>query len=424
MDLNDLPEPPVEAAIAEPPATEPVAALPTSAEPEIVEPPAQVVAQSGKHSHALPVVLAVVSSLIFGGAAGLAGGYFTSRYLSQPSAESRQIEIIGDSTEEIVAAAAAAALPSVVNIDVSGEQASSDDLPSDHPSVPLQGEGSGVAYKEAPDGGTYIITNNHVIEDATQIVVTDSLGERYVAQLIGGDRESDIAVVLVSASIPTIELGDSDEVVVGQVAIAIGSPFGLEHSVASGVISAVQRSLTDFGGQNGEYPYVNSIQTDAAINPGNSGGALVDRLGRLIGIPSAIYTDTGASDGVGLAIPVSQATRAAEELIEKGRVDTPFLGVLGQTVTPEFASQEGLPVENGAYVVEVTEGTEAEKSGVLSGDVIVAVDEDRIRSMDDLITVVRRRTVGQTVTLTIWRNGEKTSLDMIVGVKPQNLSTQ
>jgi len=363
----------------------------------------------------------LVAALLIGAAAGLAGGYAAYRLL--PAERSTSIELIGDTTEEVVAAAAAVALPSVVNIDVIGEQASSDTLPSGHPGVPIQGEGSGVAYREAPDGGTYIITNNHVIDGATTIIVTDSTGEQHTAELVGGDSESDIAVVKVAASLPTIELGDSEGLVVGQLAIAIGSPFGLEHSVTAGVVSAVHRPLTNFGGDDGQYPYVDSIQTDAAINPGNSGGALVDRDGLLIGIPSAIYSDTGVADGVGLAIPVRSAERAADELIEKGRVDTPFLGVVGQTVTPLLAEQEGLPVEEGAWVVEITPETEAEKAGVTAGDVIVAVDDTRIRSMDELILTVRRLSVGDEVTLTIWRDGEQIEIDMLIGIKPQNLET-
>ncbi|MDZ4167511.1 MAG: trypsin-like peptidase domain-containing protein, partial [Coriobacteriia bacterium] len=341
-----------------------------------------------------------------------------------PAQESRQIELVGDQTEEIVAAAASVALPSVVNVDITGEQADSGSLPSDHPSVPIQGEGSGVAYQEAPDGGTYIITNNHVVDGATTIVVTDSAGERHDAELVGGDSESDIAVIKVVAPIPTIGIGDSENLVVGQLAIAIGSPFGLEHSVTSGVVSAVHRPLTNIGDSDGRYPYVDSIQTDAAINPGNSGGALVDRRGLLIGIPSAIYSDTGSYDGVGLAIPVQTAVRAAGELIEKGRVDTPFLGILGQTVTPAFAEQEALPVTEGAWVAEVTAGTEAEKAGLQTGDVIVALNDARIRSMDDLILIVRRQSVGDQVSLTIWRDGDEMTIEMMIGIKPQDLTTE
>jgi S1-C subfamily serine protease len=371
------------------------------------------------HSGAV-LAFVVIVAVLAGAAAGFGGGYLA--YRMQPAASTQQIELIGDQTEEVVAAAAAVALPSVVNIDVVGSQAGGDSLPQDHPGIPRMGEGSGVAYREAPDGGTYIITNNHVIDGASSIFVTDSTGERHPAELVGGDPESDIAVVKITAVIPVVGLADSEDLVVGQVAIAIGSPFGLEHSVSAGVISAVHRPLTSIGPDDGRYPYVDSIQTDAAINPGNSGGALVDRNGLLIGIPSAIYTDTGVSDGVGLAIPARTATRAADELIEKGRVDTPFLGVLGQTVNARLAEEEGLLVEEGAWVAEVTPGTEAEKAGVRAGDVIVALDDTRIRSMDDLILTVRRQTVGDEVMLTVWRGDEKIEVPMMIGVKPQDLT--
>lgn len=403
------------------PVVEPVAPM---AEVPLVASPAQPT--QSRTGHAGVVAISVVFSLFAGAAAGLVGGYaaFRAAPSGQSAAGGGTIEVLGNTTEEVVAVSAAVALPSVVNIDVTAGQSSEGDLPSDHPDVPLQGEGSGVAYKEAPDGGTYIITNNHVVDGATQIVVTDSTGERHEAELVGGDDESDIAVVLVDAAIPTIQTGDIDELVVGQLAIAIGSPFGLEHSVTSGVISALHRPLTGFGGTDGQYPYIDSIQTDAAINPGNSGGALVDRVGRLIGIPSAIYSDTGVSDGVGLAIPVDRATAAADELIEKGRVDTPFLGVVGQSVTPALASEEGLPVEEGALIVELTPDSEAEKAGVEPGDVIVAVDDDRIRTMDDLVLAVRRRAVGDEVSLTLWRDGREMELTMAIGVKPDALTTQ
>jgi S1-C subfamily serine protease len=285
----------------------------------------------------------------------------------------------------------------------------------------VQGQGSGVAYKDAPDGGTYIITNNHVVESADEIVVTDSTGEQYPGELVGADSETDIAVVKVDAEIPTIEIGDSEDLVVGQLAVAIGSPFGLEGTVTSGIVSALHRPLTGVSGDGSEYPYVDSIQTDAAINPGNSGGALIDRNGQLIGIPSAIMTETGTSEGVGLAIPVNTAVNAADQLIEQGRVDTPFLGILGQTVDETLAKEESLPVDEGAYVAEVTPDTEAEKAGLESGDVIVALDDVRIRTMDDLVLAVRRKAVGDTVTLTLWRDGEKIEVDMKVGVKPQDV---
>lgn len=395
--------------------------------PSAGQPPAPAAASAAaaalRHSHAAPIAIAVIASLLIGGLAGLTGGYVAYNIASVGSgdaadAPAKQVELVSGETDQVVAAVAAVALPSVVDISVSGGGSSSSGLPSTHPDVPVQGEGSGVAYKESEDGGTYIITNAHVVEGATTIKVTDAEGESYDGEIVGSDSESDIAVVHVSAKIPTVKVGDSEKLVVGEVVVAIGSPYGFEQSVTSGVVSALHRSITDFGGDEGEYPYVDAIQTDAAINPGNSGGALLNSDGELIGIPAAIYTETGSSAGVALAIPINRAAQVADELIGDGTVDTPFLGVLGQTVTSDLAEQEGLPVDEGAYVVEITPGTEAEKAGLQPGDVIVAVDDDKVRSMDDLILEVRQRSVGDRVTITLWRDGEKTTLDMKIGIKP------
>lgn len=385
-------------------------------------------APAKRHSHAAPIAVAVIASLLIGGLAGVTGGYLAYSGLASgdsgsgttTNGKTTQVELVSGKTDEVVAAVAAVALPSVVDIYVAGEGTSDSNMPSTHPDVPLQGEGSGVAFKTADDGGTYIITNAHVVDGATTITVTDAEGERYDGEIVGADTESDIAVVHVSAKIPAVKLGDSEKLVVGEVVVAIGSPYGFEQSVTSGVVSALHRSITDFGGDEGEYPYVDAIQTDAAINPGNSGGALLNSSGELVGIPAAIYTETGSSAGVALAIPINRAAQVAEELIGDGTVDTPFLGVLGQTVTADLAKKESLPVEEGAYVVEVTKGSEAEKAGLQPGDVIVAVDSDKVRSMDDLILEVRQRSVGDQVTLTLWRDGEKTTLDMTIGIKPVN----
>lgn len=385
--------------------------------------PTSATAPAPRHSHAAPIAIAVIASLLIGGLAGMTGGYVAYNIASVGTGDgadepAKQVELVSGETDEVVAAVAAVALPSVVDIYVSGGETSSSGLPSTHPDVPVQGEGSGVAYKESEDGGTYIITNEHVVEGATTITVTDAEGESYDAELVGSDSESDIAVVYVDAAIPVVEVGDSEALVVGEVVVAIGSPYGFEQSVTSGVVSALHRSITDFGGDEGEYPYVDAIQTDAAINPGNSGGALLNGRGELVGIPAAIYTETGSSAGVALAIPINRAATVADELIGDGTVDTPFLGVLGQTVTSDFAEEEGLPVDEGAYVVEITAGTEAEKAGLQPGDVIVAVDDDKVRSMDDLILEVRQRSVGDSVTITLWRDGEETTLEMKIGIKP------
>ncbi|TDB38082.1 MAG: PDZ domain-containing protein [Actinobacteria bacterium] len=368
---------------------------------------------------AVVVAVAIVIALLFGGAAGIGGAFLGSKLFRTSQ---QTVRVVNGDTEESVAAAAAAALPSVVNIDITGTVSDDESqLPTTHPDVPVAGNGSGVAFRETEDGGTYILTNDHVAAEAETLVVTDSTGERHDATLVGTDAETDIAVLKVDAKLPTIATGDSETLVVGQVVVAIGSPFGLQHSVTSGVISAIHRSLPDSTGSSTKYPLVDVIQTDAAINPGNSGGALVDRSGALIGIPSAIYSNSGANDGIGFAIPVKAVLRVAEALIETGSVEHPFLGISGQSVTPAFAKTEKLPVNEGAYVAETTKGTEAEKAGLRKGDIIVKLDSTKIRSMDDLILAVRRKTVGDTVVLSLYRDGKLIEVDMKVGVKPANL---
>jgi S1-C subfamily serine protease len=370
------------------------------------------------------IAIAVLLSFVIATCSGLAAGFLGARIAGGfgPGGRTTQkVEIIEPKTSEPIVAAAAAGLPSVVNIDVSGGLSSpgSGDLPQDHPSVPTQGNGSGVAYKRAANGGTYIITNSHVVENADTLVVRDSTGASMKAELIGRDAESDIAVVKVDGEIPVIAASDSAKLQVGQAVVAIGSPFGLDHSVTSGVISALGRSLPDFAGAaSSVYPLIDVIQTDAAINPGNSGGALVDRTGKLVGINTAIYSDSGASGGIGFAVPANTAVRVADQLVEGGSVTHPFLGVVGQTVTPEFAQEQKLSVTEGTWVADLVQGTGAQKAGVRKGDVITAVDGVPIRSIDDLILNVRRKQVGDTVKLSVLRGEEKLVVDAVVGDKP------
>ncbi|MDT8433734.1 MAG: trypsin-like peptidase domain-containing protein [Anaerosomatales bacterium] len=426
------PEPealPVPAAPAAPvPPAEPVPAppLPQTAPP--VDTPGGTGARRAGLSTGAVIAIAIVVALIVGGLAGGVGGFASGWLASHArggSSSTGTLQVLPPETDEPVVAAAAAALPSVVNIDVSASQVSPEDsnaLPESHPGVPLRGNGSGVAFRSSEDGGTYILTNAHVVENAEDIFVTGTDRERRRGELIGADAETDIAVVKIAASLPLIEIGDSDEIEVGQSATAIGSPFGLSHSVTSGVISAIGRSLPGgIGSQRNVYPLVDVIQTDAAINPGNSGGALVDRVGQLIGVNTAIYSDTGASGGIGFAVPVNTAIRIADQLIDSGIAQHPFLGIIGQDVTPEFAAADGLDVDEGAYVVEPIEGTKAEVAGIVTGDVIVSLNEVPIRSMDDLLLQVRRHRIGEVVTLEIWRGGELIEVEMEVGIKPADL---
>ena len=372
---------------------------------------------------AIALAVSLFAGAIAGGFGGFAGAWVATRGSTAPGpgAEPGTVTVLPAETDEPVVAAAAAALPSVVNIDVSGNVEAGDaSVPEGHPGVPRRGNGSGVAFRSA-DGGTYVLTNAHVVDGSDRIIVTGTDRQRHVAELVGADAETDVAVVLVPAELPLIEIGDSDALEVGQSATAIGSPFGLSHSVTSGVVSAIGRSLTTSTGQRGVYPLVDVIQTDAAINPGNSGGALVDRIGRLIGVNTAIYTETGASGGIGFAIPVNTVIRIAEQLIADGGAEHPFLGIVGQDVTPEFAELQGLAVDEGAFVVEPIEGTKAEEAGIVAGDVVVSLDDTPIRSMDDLLLEVRRHAIGDQVTVGLWRDGELIEVEMAVGIKPEGL---
>lgn len=414
------------------PAPVPPVVVPAPVPPVVAATPAPAQApHTSSGGVATAIIIAVVLSLIVATFAGVAAGYLGAQFASQgigglAPAKSVKVRVVPPTTEEPVVAAAAAAVPAVVNIDVrSGADASggTGGLPNDHPSVPMMGNGSGVAYKNADGGGTYIITNNHVVENAKTLTVRDSSGRSAPAELVGRDPETDVAVLKVDRELPVIDVGDSADLIVGQTVVAIGSPYGLEHSVTSGVVSALGRSLPDFAGAPKDaYPLIDVIQTDAAINPGNSGGALVDRGGKLVGINTAIYSDSGSSGGIGFAVPANTATRVADQLIEGGDITHPFVGIVGQTITEELAADKKLTATEGAYVVEVTSGSGADKAGVKTGDVVTAVDGQAVRTMDDLILQVRRQQVGDIVKLTLLRDGETVDLEVTVGDKPQDLT--
>jgi S1-C subfamily serine protease len=315
------------------------------------------------------------------------------------------IEVEGGEQLSNVAAVAAAVLPTVVQIDVEG----GGELGIG------SGNGSGVIYRS--DG--HIITNNHVVANASRVDVVLSDGTRLPADVVGADPLNDLAVVKVDRNgLPAIQIGDSAELRVGELAVAIGSPFGLEGSVTAGVVSALGRTIP-VRGPDGSAPLSNVIQTDAPINPGNSGGALVGADARLIGINSAIITSGGtpANAGVGFAIPVNTAVDIAEELIDTGFVRHPFLGVAGRDVTPELA--ERLGVERGAFVEEVQPDTPAAEAGLRSEDVVTAVEGQAVRSMEDLIVAIREHAPGDTVTLTYIRDGDERTVDVTLVERPR-----
>ena len=295
-------------------------------------------------------------------------------------------------------------LPSVVRINVSG-------------TVDLTGAGalgSGVIYRS--DG--YIITNHHVIKDAAAVEVLLADGDRFAAEIVGSDVLNDLAVLRIDRDgLPAIDLRPPSEPLrVGETVVAIGSPFGLDATVTSGIISALNRDLR-VPDSSDVIPAV--IQTDAAINPGNSGGALVDLKGRLVGINTAIVSRTGANEGVGFAVPVRQAVVSSDQLIEQGFVRYPLLGITGTDISAAVQAELGLASRRGAVVDSVQTGSGAEAAGMRVRDVIVAVDGVPLRSMSDLVAEVRRRAPGMTVSFDVRRRDEQLRLEVVLGERPR-----
>lgn len=292
------------------------------------------------------------------------------------------------------------ALPSVASLDVEGRQG---------PKV-VKGVGSGVVL----DTQGHIVTNNHVVAGATIIRVTVQ-GKQYEGVLVGTDPSSDLAVIKIDAEgLVPMKLSDSDTLKVGQWVMAIGSPFGLEQSVSTGIVSSLYRSTT-MRSYDGYSIYANLIQTDAAINPGNSGGALVNNKGELVGINTLIESTSGSSSGVGFAIPVNYAKRIADQIIAGTGVSHAFLGVSLNTVTAQNARIANLHTDFGAYVVSTVEQGPAEKAEILAGDVIVAVNGEQVLSADDLILKVRARSEGDKITLSVVRGDKRIEIDVVLG---------
>lgn len=273
------------------------------------------------------------------------------------------------------------------------------------PAPKQQGLGSGF-FVDLEKG--YLLTNNHVVEDADEIGLKLANGETYKGKVLGRDKSTDIAVVQVSdknfnrKGLDALAVGNSDKLEVGDFVIALGAPFGLEASLSFGVISALQREnlgITDLG---------SFIQTDAAINPGNSGGPLLSTNGEVIGINTAIYSRSGAYNGIGFAIPASIARRVAEQLINDGKVERGFIGVGAQQIDPEMAKEIGLPEESGgALIVNVYEGGPAAKAGLEAGDVIIELEGKSIKSQMDLVNTVGLMKPGTKVNVIYYRNAKK-----------------
>jgi serine protease Do len=278
------------------------------------------------------------------------------------------------------------------------------------------GTGSGVIVSK--DG--YIITNNHVVDNADTIKVKLNDGREFTGTVVGRDPHSDIAVIKIKAKdLPFITIADSDKIEVGDLCLAIGNPFGIGQTVTMGIISALGRDNVNVGDMGDKYHYENFIQTDAAINPGNSGGALVDTEGRLIGINTAILSRTGGYEGIGFAVPVNTARTVMESLIAKGRVDRGYMGVSIQDITPDLAQQFNLlPDQHGALVGEVMPGSPAEKAGFKSGDVVIEFNDKAVNGSSRLRGEVAGTAPGSSVPVKILRDGHEQTLQLTVKEQP------
>ncbi|HTH39503.1 MAG TPA: Do family serine endopeptidase [Rhodocyclaceae bacterium] len=273
------------------------------------------------------------------------------------------------------------------------------------------GLGSGVIV----NAEGYILTNNHVVEGADEIEVALNDGRKLKAKVVGNDPESDLAVVRIAApeKLPVITFANSDALRVGDVVLAIGNPFGVGQTVTSGIVSALGRSHL------GINTFENFIQTDAAINPGNSGGALVDSNGNLVGINTAIYSQSGGSMGIGFAIPVSLAKSVLDQIIKNGAVTRGWIGVEIQEITPELAESFRLPNTNGALIAGIMRGSPADKAGIKPGDVLLSIDKRTVKDAQSLLELIAALDPGQSGNFHLRRESKEMDLTVTVGKRPK-----
>ena len=379
------------------------------------------------------------AALLLGGAILTAGiaAVTSARADDHPSAKSKSIGLVIDDqplARDLKLGTSFAPIvkkvtPSVVRIDISinakqqtGPQAQAFGLPDDPffrhffgnlPNQPMvspreHGVGSGVIVSK--DG--YILTNNHVVDDADEVKVTLTDGREFIAKVVGKDPKSDVAVVKINATdLPAIALADSAKVEIGDVVLAVGNPFGIGQTVTMGIVSATDRGAMDLD-------YEDFIQTDAAINPGNSGGALVDAEGRLIGINTAIFSRTGGNQGIGFAIPTDLAREVMVSLVDYGKVTRGYLGVMIQDINPALAHQFKLKGNNGALVGDVVPDGPADKAGFKSGDVVTQYNGKPVVDSRHLKLMVGATAPGETAQVKILRDGSEQSLDVKVKELP------
>lgn len=345
---------------------------------------------------------------------GLAGPDVKLGAANAPVVPSNEVTAINNA----FVAVSSAVTPQVVSITVTGKATTASaqeepdiDDPMDMrrfffgpaPDQPQRGSGSGVIV--SPDG--YILTNNHVVEGGVNGTVKVNLndGREFDAKVIGRDSLTDLAVIKVEASdLPTATFGNSDDLKVGSLVLAVGNPLGLNYTVTQGIVSALGRGQLNLNGGNG-YGVEDFIQTDAAINPGNSGGGLFNLKGELIGINSAIATRTGYYQGYGFAIPINLARAVAEDLIEDGRVNRGYIGVTIRSMDSKLARALGVPQGQGVLVSDIVKGGAGEAAGIKPNDVILEVDGQTVNTSNHLQSIVARRRAGDDVKLKIFRDG-------------------
>ena len=319
--------------------------------------------------------------------------------------------------------AASKALPSVVHIFTSKEIKSPRHPFANDPifrhffgnrfdSMPQRRSGLGSGVIVSPDG--YILTNNHVIDAADEIEVALQDGRKLRARTVGMDPESDLAVLKIQADdkLPAVSFAPAGSVHVGDVALAIGNPFGVGQTVTMGIVSAMGRTAL------GINTFEDFIQTDAAINPGNSGGALIDSNGNLIGINTAIYSGSGGSLGIGFAIPVTLARNVMEQIIRTGTVTRGWIGVEVQEITPELAESFGLASREGTLVAGVMRGGPADKAGIRPGDVLIAVDGKAIHNNHSMLDLVAALPPGNGARFRILRDKQAADIEVQIGKRP------
>jgi S1-C subfamily serine protease len=331
--------------------------------------------------------------------------------------------------------------PSVVTIMISSQVSGQGNGQNSQGQVVPTAQGSGFIW----DTAGHIVTNNHVIEGAAKISVTFSNGSSYDAKLVGADPNSDLAVIQVTgvpaALLKPVTVGDSTQVKVGQLVVAIGNPYGLSNTMTTGIVSGIGRSIQAGANssQNGpttapSFSIPDVIQTDAAINPGNSGGVLVDMNGALIGVPSQIESASGSNSGVGFAIPSAIVSRVVPQLISTGTAAHSYLGFSGGTITADVISALNLNAgQQGILVATVVAGGPAEKAGLqgatvdangnptAAGDIITGIDGKPVTTFEDLVSYLSSSTQpGQSVTLDLLRNGKTVQVKVILGNQPSN----